>query len=438
MPQNQISHARGLFISSVQWIAHSPGRAFIVLFVLGFGLRLCLLSLFPRDLVPPNPEWETGAIALSLVRTGEFADPYCIPTGPTAHAPPLYVWASSLLYRLIGFNYPGGLVRWLLVFAASSALWGLLPWFGRRLGLGMEPGILGGLAGALALGFPSEIEPFIALSLGLILVTFLARWQNSDLSWRGSLLLGLAMGIAFHLSPSLLPVVLVCMVFELWWSRNPKKWGFSGLMALGIILACLPWGWRNYDTFRTVFFVRSNLGLELHVGNHEGAHADIDVSEARASFRHPRTNALEAEHVRKLGEGAYMKDKQREALQWIKDHPATFLTLTARRVVHFWAGPLRWTLPSMAYLILIWLTLLGAWRAIPALAIPHRAALFIPLATFPLIHYVVAYMPRYGEPVRWLLLLFAGEAVWGWVNRGNTCVHPNQDISHFPGARGQG
>ena len=110
-----------------------------------------------------------------------------------------------------------------------------------------------------------------------------------------------------------------------------------------------------------------------------------------------------------------MKDKQREALQWIKDHPATFLKLTARRVVHFWAGPLRWTLPSMAYLILILLTLLGAWRAIPALAIPNRAALFIPLATFPLIYYIVAYMPRYGEPIRWILFLFAGKAVWTWV-----------------------
>ena len=38
----------------------------------------------------------SGAIALSLVETGEFADPYLIHTGPTAHLPPIPPWILSV------------------------------------------------------------------------------------------------------------------------------------------------------------------------------------------------------------------------------------------------------------------------------------------------------------------------------------------------------
>ncbi len=61
------------------------------------------------------------------------------------------------------------------------------------------------------------------------------------------------------------------------------------------------------------------------------------------------------------------------------------------------------------------LALLGAWLTFPSLAVPQRAALLIPLVTYPLIYYVVAYMPRYREPVNWIFLLLAGAAVWHWM-----------------------
>lgn len=410
-------------ISIVHWIARSPGWAFVLIFILGFGLRLGMVSIFPRDLIPPNPKWETGAVALSLVRSGEFADPYLIPTGPTAHMPPLYIGAMSLLYRLVGVSFLGGLVRWFLVLGVYSVLWALLPWLGGRFGLGREAGVLGGLAGTLCLGFPSEIEPFTSLVLALLLMSFLVRWQGSGGSWGGSFLFGLVIGVAFHLKPALLPVVLGCMVFELGWSGNRRRWGFSGLMALGILLACLPWGWRNYTTFHDIFFIRSNMGLELYVGNHPGAHSDIDISVARGSFQHPRSDRDEAERVRELGERNYMREKQREALAWIGENPAKFLKLTALRAVYFWCGPLHRGVSAMGYMTLTLLAFVGAGWVLPTLTVPRRAVLLIPLATYPVIYYVLAYMPRYGEPIRWILFLLAGAAVWGWMNRSAV---PNQ------------
>jgi hypothetical protein len=184
-------------------------------------------------------------------------------------------------------------------------------------------------------------------------------------------------------------------------------------VTLGIVLACVPRGWRNYRVLGEAYFIRSNFGLELHVGNHVGAHGDIDVSDARGSFRHPRTDLVEAEQVRSLGEAEYMRRKRQEALAWIASHPGRFVELTATRVAYFWGGPLHrsdgvpWTLlPSL-------LALLGAWRIFPVLSSHQRAALWIPLLAYPLVYYVVAYMPRYGHPVRWILFLLAGAALWG-------------------------
>jgi len=264
-----------------------------------------------------------------------------------------------------------------------------------------------------------------ALALAVIMVIFLLRWQGEETAPARSLLLGVALGIAFHLQPALLPVVLGCLLFELWWRRSRRAAGLVGLVLLGIVLACLPWGWRNYRTFHEVIFVRGNFGLELYVGNHDGAHADIDVSSVRHSFRHPRTDLQEAERVLEVGEAAYMKEKQREAAAWIRDNPSAFLRLTGTRILYFWVGPLHRPSGAVVYLVLFALALVGAWRVLPTLEIPERVVLLVPLATYPLVYYVVAYMPRYGEPVRWLLVLFAGAAAWAWLS-GWAGAHPRR------------
>mgnify|MGYP001820265568 CR=1 FL=1 len=225
--------------------------------------------------------------------------------------------------------------------------------------------------------------------------------------------MGLALGTAFHLQPVLLVVVLGYMAFELWWRHGKGSWQPVALMALGMLLACLPWGVRNYTAFHRAYFIRSNFGLELYVGNHDGAHADIDVSAARGSFQHPRTDRAEAERVLELGEGLYMAEKEGEALDWIRANPGEFLKLTGTRVLYFWAGPLHKGWGAAPYLLLALMALVGVWRIFPSMTVTQRAALLVPLATYPLVYYLVAYMPRYGEPLRWILFLLAGAAVLG-------------------------
>ncbi len=61
----------------------SPAWVFVLIFILSFAVRAALLAAWAA--AHPNfyrlgSEW--GRVALSLLRSGQFADPYMIATGP--------------------------------------------------------------------------------------------------------------------------------------------------------------------------------------------------------------------------------------------------------------------------------------------------------------------------------------------------------------------
>jgi hypothetical protein len=401
----------------IRWLARSPAWSFALIFLLSFAIRGYFLSKVPPEDVLPHTRWEMEAVAASVAEHGTFANPYILPTGPTAHLPPIVPGVYGLIYRLLGMGLLAGYAVLLLRIASYSVMYALLPWFAGRLGVGREAGVIGGIGGALIALWPGHGEALTAITLGLLLVAFLRRWTTVRSSLSGSLLLGGAWGVAFHLQPALLLVLLGCMAFELWWCGARRTWTSLLAMVLGVALACVPWGLRNYATFNEVIFIRSNLGLELRMGNHEGAAAAMRVMDMRQEHRHPRINEDEARKLVELGEMAYMREAGREALAWIRSHPGDFARLAASRVLHFWCGPLHRPLTALGILTLTIVAFLGAWRILPTLSVPQRAVLLIPLATYPLIYYVVAYMPRYRQPLDWILLVFAGAEVWRWIQR---------------------
>lgn len=406
-------------------MARSPLRAFVLIFALSFVIRgaLLLSGLLPLH---PDPFHETGHVALSLARTGRFADPYKIPTGLTAHPTPIYAGILGLIYRMFGVTITAAYVRGLLAIVSFSALYAMLPWLALRLRVGAAAGVIAGLAGALIpqqgfleiVGGSDNLFPGIAL--GLLTVGFSSRWTGGRDSAFRSLLLGIGCGAALHVSPPLLLVLLGWIAFEMVWRRDRWKWFSLACLALGAIVACIPWAWRNYRVFHEFLFIRSNFGLELRLANHDGADADIDVTVAREgdSFRHPSVNLKEAQKVRDLGEAEYMRQSENEALNWIREHPQKFVLLTMMRVFYFWCGPLQrlpWT--AAAITTVTFLALLGLRRILPGLASPQRAALLIPLATLPLIYYFVSFVGHYREPIEWMLLLLAGVELWHWIKK---------------------
>jgi len=377
---------------------------------------------------PRRPRSQDQVIAMSLLEKGEFAGVYTLPTGPTSHLPPIVPGLIAGIWWLFGTNLIGGYAVRLLTIAGHSAMYGMIPWVGGKTGIGRQAGMLAGLAGAVIpersesgqdLTAISPGQELPAIALVLVMIAMLRRWTAPRGSPIGSLLLGLAMGVSFHVQPALLPVFAGFVIFELWWSLDRRKWGLSALVVVGGLLACVPWGWRNYKVFNEIFFIRGNLGLELRMGNHEGCAAALEVTGQRGTYRHPGDNREEALLVRQLGEMEYMRRAKREALEWIATHKAQFVRLTALRFVHFWFGPLHRPKMAVAVSALTLLALLGARRRLPAMTAPQRAAVLIPLATLPLIYYIVGYEFRYRIPIHWLLLLLAGAELWHWIGRRN-------------------
>ena len=105
-------------------------------------------------------------------------------------------------------------------------------------------------------------------------------------------------------------------------------------------------------------------------------------------------------------------------MAWIRAHPTESIWLIARRFANLWVGPQhRPVEDALDVLALTVLAIVGAWRSFPRITIPQRAAFLIPLVTYPLIYYIVAYMPRYRIPIDWILYILAGAAVWSWIRR---------------------
>ncbi len=402
-----------------------PGRTSILIFFIAFGIRaiqFAFLASTQENFYRPGGEM--GRVALSLLDTGDFANPYMIPTGPTAHPTPLWPALQALIYAAFGITPAAGYVRALIAITSWSLLYALLPWFARSLGLSVRAGILAGIAGAL---IPQASYELIgvgfsaagALALGLIVAGFQRRWTGERTSAVSSLLLGVGCGAAFHVLPPLLLVVSGNLVFELGWKYGRRAWTLPAYVAAGAVLACIPWTWRNYVALHGFCFIRSNFGLELRIANQPGAAADIDVTLARAgTLRHPSENLEEARRVRDWGELEYMRRARTEAVAWIGSHPAEFLRLTAMRFVHFWCGPLRLPWVAAVTTVITALALLGLRRTLPRLGVPRRAGLIIPLATFPLIYYIVSYVEHYPIPLTWMTLLLASHEVLNWSTGG--------------------
>jgi hypothetical protein len=55
---------------------------------------------------------------------------------------------------------------------------------------------------------------------------------------------------------------------------------------------------------------------------------------------------------------------------------------------------------------------------VPALTVPQRVVILVPLITFPLIYYLVPYMPRYRIPIDWMILLLGSAEILHLIKAG--------------------
>jgi hypothetical protein len=404
-------------------LAARPGLVFLLIFALAFLVRFAILLNVPR----PNlrQAGEAGQIAQSLISKGLFADPYVIPTGPTAHTGPFFPTLLAGVFKLFGTGDRGHFARCILNICAYSLLYALFPALARAFAFPPSAGLIAGFASALlptkasAEVFRGWEEPYAALILALAVLWTMRRWDSPRKTAAGAIWLGLIWGAALYVSFALCSVLIGLAVADLWLHRSPRSVRDTAVILAVAFAVTVPWLLRNHQQLHGWTLMRDNLGLELRYSNHDHAAASSTLLNADpASMEmHPNNSAREAMIVRRLGEIEYNRREMGLATEWIAAHPGDFIRLSIRRFLYFWLGPLEHPFElaiTSAY------TLVGLWGLVLLRKKVGRNQFVIwctALACYPPLYYFVQYISRYRVPIDWLIWLSAGLAVSVLVER---------------------
>jgi hypothetical protein len=420
------SDVRGDNVSGSITTPHATRRVALALFSAAFILRAVIAwkAGYFNSIEPQMSEMTK--IAYSVAETGQFADPYAIPTGPTAHTMPLYPLFQALIFKLFGTGLGGEAVKVLSACAACGLRPVLILFAARALRLSAAAGLIAAAVSVFHIGaLQTEIrggwdQPWLAL--GLIGLTWrtVVIWQEGH--WKTGIPwgYGLAWGLAVLAYASFLPLLLTWLAFGAFAHdrRFTRQYLTAGAVVLGLTAAALlPWTWRNYRTFGAPVATRSNFGLELWYSNHPEARYDMSANLLR--IPHPSLSPGEARKVAELGELAYNTLRRKQALEWIGANPAQFATLTLHRGVAWWfppAPPLPRRVLNAVFTVAAFIGLALVWRT-------DRVTGAVFLATwlsFPLLYYFLQWTSRYRVPMEWQMVIAASvsiHAVWTLLDR---------------------
>jgi len=415
-------------VKRLQAIATSLTLIVTIAFVTRVGFAVGQARKIPDAALAHVPfENETGSIAQAIAAGQGFSNPFARNTGPTAWLTPVYPWLVVLAFKIFGvFTIRAFYFLVFLNIVFSSAACVPLFAVGRRIaGVGV-----GAAAAWLWAIYPNAVmTPFEWIwdtSLAALLSALLL-WATMQLAvsrrMRDWCAYGLLWGFILMTNPSLaslLPFLLGWAAYRAWWKSSPRaagsKWLLQPGAALAIaILCCVPWTIRNYAVFHRFVPLRSNLPLELYIGNNE------NYDDQRPRYPGMVTKDRETWRYIKMGETPFMDEEMRKAKKFIFSHPRVEAILFYERFVAFWGGipnPIDKFLMTDSWLVrsLILCAIMsgvGALAGIAVLAWKKNDFAF-PLAVypvvFPFLYYITHTSLRYRHPIDPEILLLTAIA----------------------------
>jgi 4-amino-4-deoxy-L-arabinose transferase-like glycosyltransferase len=395
-----------------------------LIFVTAFGIRLLAMVYMQSFQIQDNWKFgfETGRIAASIASGQGFSSPLQGLSGPTAWLPPIYPYMLAGIFKLFGVYSANSALVALTLNSLFSALNCVTIFYIGRKTFGPKVAIWAAWSWAF---FPYAVfwstnwvwaTSLSALLFSLVcLASLYLEHSNTATAWLG---FGLLWGLV-GLTDTALLSTLPFFAGWLWYRLSQQGMTLSratSACTLGFILILTPWLVRNYFTFGEFVFIKSNFGMELHLGNYEGS---TGLSAGR--LLNPAGNEREFEKFRRLGELSYIQESKREALDFIVAQPGTFFWLTLRRLVYFWTGnpqllqifhlsgrfvAARYVLFTLVS-VLAFLGLFLAFRshnpAVPLFAIT--------LLVFPIVYYITHPTPRYRHPIEPAMIVLGAYAL---------------------------
>ena len=309
----------------------------VAVLVLACSLRLLVVA---GVLLHHPKDWffqrgiEMGLLAHSLLAGLGLSSPFGGSTGPTAFIAPGYPLLTAAVFFFFGEGTKlaaavlmggqmvlGVVTVWLLMHIARSL-------FGQRSAL------LAGLFWSCSLPLlwiPTIFwDTSLSLCLFMGLLALLLRWRRGVSPWMW-LFLGAYCAITALINPALLPALAALLVWLAWQTRNTSR-NHVLLAALSFGIVFAPWPLRNARTFHAFVPLRTTVGFELWMGNHEGSSGYLEER------LFPMYNRVELADYRRLGEITYTNQKSALAREYMESHPFRFLRMTSIRFLRFWTG----------------------------------------------------------------------------------------------------
>jgi 4-amino-4-deoxy-L-arabinose transferase-like glycosyltransferase len=402
-----------------------------LMIAVGLIVRVVVMRFSYLNLLDPArdhylPGWEGGhfsyareyeRIAKSIVTGQGFSSPYPYPTGPTALVGPVYAYVLAGVFKLFGALTTASTLAALVLNNLMSSLICLPVFYIARRSFGPRIAVWSGWAWAF---YPHSIAGSNAwiwdTVLGTLLMTLLVLYTlnlertSNYKAWLGY---GLLWAIAALTNANVLSTLpfFGAWIFLRQWRSRTLRLGPIVAASLVFLIGVAPWVWRCSQTYGRFVAFRGNFGLEVMVGN------SSDTSHPSNWNETPGSNLAELQEFQRLGEPAYMAEKQHEAVRAIEDRPLWFAGQTLRRILYTWTNvwnfPPHWTfdevgLPNaLVYSIFSALSFIGIrWAILNRWE--ETIPLLIPLIFFPIVYYVTHQDDgRFRHPIDPVVIIFA-------------------------------
>jgi 4-amino-4-deoxy-L-arabinose transferase-like glycosyltransferase len=395
-------------------------------FIVGFAFALRMFVMWVIWSHMPAPikvnvpyGFELGRVARAIAAGEGFSSPLRdMDTGPTAWFTPLYPYLVAGIFKIWGIYSEMSRLIIATTNCAFAALT-IIPihgiakrTFGERVAIG---------ASWVWVFLPTALHfPVIwiwdttltALFFMLIFWATLAlRGTRSALPWAGYGALWVVGGLT---NPSILSLFPFFLGWLIWNERKNTSVCVKHAAAVLLLftIGLVPWTVRNYRVFGKFIVLRSNFGLELWLGNNP------NVIDMLSQLSHPNDNPEEAEKYRRMGEIAYMAEKEHEAFAFMRTHPVETLNNTFHRFVDIWISQTDrltdlWSTASLYGKALLTfnclLSLLGLLGVLYANRSRHpdAAPFGMVLLVFPMVFYLTHSSPRYRFPMDPIIVVLA-------------------------------
>jgi hypothetical protein len=366
--------------------------------ILGLALAMRVLVIWTVVTRYP-PQWlftrgmEMGLLAKSLLAGNGLSSPFGGDTGPTAIVAPIYPLLIAAVFRVFGAYSMASAVAILIAQTVVNliTIW-LIMHVARRL-FNQATATLAGLAWACSLPlvwmptilWETSLSCCLLAGLFVIVLKYRAMASMGPVQW---IALGGYCGLCALVNPALLLSLAGAVLWLAFMTRGRQSyWPLLSLLTFVLVFA--PWPIRNARAFHAFVPLRTTVGLELWMGNRDGATGFLDESVF------PMFNRKELADYLTRGEVGYSAHKSELAKRYIASHPREFLELTGRRFIRFWTGTGTQNGSALFALHATSTTLFGMVAL--ALLLRRRRYELVALFSIPMLLFPVPYLITHAE-----------------------------------------